>query len=534
MLFQSLRFIFIFFPLTLGIFLLLNRRHPKLAVGLLITTSLIFCGYNDFRAVLVLVGSAIFNYLAAFIIEKSKPGSVHKIVYAVIGIFLNFSVLFWYKFFSVTTQHPLVGTDDPVNSILEVGIPLGVSFYTLYQISLIVDIYKGKVKLYDFQSYLLSVAMFAHLPAGPILRYKTSIKQFAEVGRKNISGQAIALGLSLFTFGLLKKTLLADPLSIFADQMFASINSKALLTISESITTAWGFLLQLYFDFSAYSDMAIGLGLCFGLRFPVNFNSPLKAISFADYIGRWHISLIAFNREYIFIPVSKLMLKLVNGDSKFKYYLSGIIAMMVVYISIGFWHSPSLQFLFSGVLIGLILTISQITVLIFSGWFPVKLKVNNFFKRIGTLFNRIKVLLTAAIAGSLLRLTDLSSFRSLLAGFGRFDFKTSEHSAWFYLNQTVGSKYFFEMIKKPIYLFGYESLSMPFLFFILICSILALRGPNSMEIFGLKEYSNSKWSTILSWRPTLLWGITVGFLLAFYLITKMDKGMSQNFLYGQF
>lgn len=534
MLFQSLLFIFVFFPLILIAFLILNRSYPKLATGLLIIASLVFCGYNDLNAVVILAGSAILNYLMALVIEKCKPGSVYKTLCLIIGVFLNFYLLFWYKFFSGSIQDSLIRNNHALNLALEVGIPLGLSFYTLYQISLLVDIYRGKVKLSDFQSYLLSVTMFAHLPAGPILRYKTSIRQFVEAGSKVISGERIALGVGLFTFGLFKKTLLADPLSIFTDQMFASINSKALFTISESLATVWVFLLQLYFDFSAYSDMAIGLGLCFGLKFPVNFNSPLKAVSFVDYVGRWHISLIAFNREYIFLPVSRLMLKLLNGASSFRYYLSGIVATMVVYISIGFWHSPTLQFLFSGVLIGLILTISQVIVLIFGNWFPLKLQVNPYFQRIGRLLNQLKVLLVAAIAGSLLRLSDLSSFNALLAGFGRFDLKKNDHSAWFYFCQSIGSKDFFSMIKKPVYLFGYESFSMPFLFFILICSVLAVRGPNSMEIFGLRAHENSKWSALLTWRPTLFWGIMTGFLLALYLITKTDNRMSHNFLYGQF
>lgn len=530
MLFQSIKFIFIFFPITLVSFLLLKGRYPKLAATLLIATSLFFCGYNDFRAVLVLIGSAVFNYLVALMIHKSRPGSWYKTLSLVIGVFLNFYVLFWYKFFSAATQHTVLSNDSQTNLILEFGIPLGLSFYTLYQISLLVDIYTEKAKLYDFKSYLLSVAMFAHLPAGPILRYKTSIKQFADAGMKSIAEHSITLGLSLFTFGLFKKTLLADPMSLFTAQMFNSINSDGHFTILESLATVWSFLLQLYFDFSAYSDMAIGLGLCFGLKFPVNFNSPLKAISFSDYVSRWHISLIAFNREYIFVPVSKLMLKLIKGNSALKYHYAGIVATMVVYISIGFWHSPSLQFLFSGVLIGLILTLSQLMVMGLGKWFPIKLKLGY----IGQRLNQIKVLLTAAIAGSLLMLKDLSAFWSLLAGFGRFNLNTNDAGFWFYLHQSIGNSDFFSMIKNPIYFFGYGGLTLPFPIFILICSLFALRGPNSMEIFGLKEHSGSNWSKWLSWKPTLLMGIVTGFLLALYLVIKMDNRIYQDFLYGQF
>jgi alginate O-acetyltransferase complex protein AlgI len=532
MLFQSLSFIFVFFPFTLAAFLLLNKRLPNSAAVFLIAASLVFCGYNDLRAAMVIVGSAFFNYLAALIIEKTKPGSVYKTLCLVIGICLNFLVLFWYKFFSASIQDSLIRNESIVNTMLEVSIPLGLSFYTLYQISLLVDIYQKKAKRYNFRSYLLSLTMFAHLPAGPILRYKTSIQQFSEVGRKSISEENIVLGLSLFTFGLFKKTLLADPLSIFTDQMFASINLGASFTTLESLFTVWGFLLQLYFDFSAYSDMAIGLGLCFGLKFPVNFNSPLKAISFTDYVGRWHISLIAFNREYIFLPVSKLMLKLLKGVPTYKYYLSGIIATMVVYISIGFWHSPTLQFLFSGVLIGLILTMSQIILLIFGKTFHLKFRMNRHFKKIGTILNQFKVLLVAGIAGSLLRLNDLSAFKSLLEGFGNF--KINNYSPWFYLNQPIGNHDFFSMIENPIYLFSYKSLSLPFPFFILICSVLALRGPNSMEIFGLRAHSNEKWNKYLLWKPTLFWGVIMGFLIALYLVTRVGNHASNDFIYGQF
>ncbi|WP_222535580.1 MBOAT family O-acyltransferase [Pedobacter polysacchareus] len=525
MLFQSIKFIFIFFPITLVTFLLLNRRYPKLAAGVLIVASLFFCGYNDFRAFIVLIGSGLFNYFTALMIDKCKAGSRYQSLFLGVGILLNFYVLFWYKFFSASTQHTVVSNDPNANLILEFGIPLGLSFYTLYQISLLVDIYRGKAKLCDFKSYFLSVTMFAHLPAGPILRYKTSIKQFVEAGRTRITEESIGLGISLFTFGLFKKTVFADTLAIFTGQMFVSINSNAHFTFLESLATVWAFLLQLYFDFSAYSDMAIGLGLCFGFKFPVNFNSPLKAISFTDYVARWHISLIAFNREYIFIPVSKLMLKLLKGNSPFNNYLSGIVATMIVYISIGFWHSPTLQFLFSGVGIGLILTISQLMVLIFRRWWPMKLKLG----QIGRVLNQVKVLFIAAIAGSLLMLNDLSSFRSLLAGFGRFDFRT-DGAFWL----TTGTSDFFSMIKKPIYLFGYESYMLPFPLFILICSMIAVKGPNSMELFGLMTFNPTKWNKFLVWKPNLFWGLVTGFLLALYLIIKLDNRMYQDFLYGQF
>ncbi|RZK14017.1 MAG: hypothetical protein EOO43_16990, partial [Flavobacterium sp.] len=267
----------------------------------------------------------------------------------------------------------------------------------------------------------------------------------------NQTANNIMLGLSLFAFGLFKKNLFADPLAIFTEQMFASINANIEFNFFESLFTVWAFLIQLYFDFSAYSDMAIGLGLCFGLRFPINFDSPLNAISFADYISRWHISLIAFNREYIFIPVSKLIVKLLKDKTSFNYYIAGTIATLSVYISIGFWHSPSLQFLFSGVFIGLVIIATQL----FSFLYKRKYPMNFSFGYFGQILNRIKVLTVAATLGALLMIKDLASFKLLVMGFTKLNFQEIKE-CFYNATNGIGTDQSFSMIKKPIYLLGYQ------------------------------------------------------------------------------
>lgn len=526
--FQSINFIYLFFPATLGLFLFFNHKYPKAAVILLIIASLIFCGYNDYRAVIILVISIIFNYSLAVILVNTPNGRWHKKSVLVFGIVLNFLLLSYYKFFSPSLANSLLKHESLT---FELGIPLGLSFYTLYQISLLVDVFKGKTQLSNFKAYMMSATMFAHLPAGPILIYKKSIKQFVDLETTRVETRDINMGISLFTFGLFKKSLLADPMSLFTHQMFASVNSGTQFTFLESLLTSWAFLLQLYFDFSAYSDMAIGLGLCFGLKFPVNFNSPLKAQSFSDYISRWHISLIIFNREYIFIPLSKFMLKVLKGSSTLKYYFSGAIATLVVFISIGFWHSPSLQFLFSGIVVGIILVASQM----FSYFFPARFLLNLENRRILNVGNQIKVLFLSSIASSLLMLNGLSSFKLLSQGFITFNFEGPNRSYWFYLSRTTGIADFFSMIKKPISIFGYESFPIPFILFILLCSLFALKGPNSMEIFRLKPYVAKDNQMIKPlWNSTFIWGAFIGLLLAFYLIVKIDNNTSHDFIYGQF
>lgn len=526
--FQSISFIYLFLPVTLGLFLFLNYKYPKAAVILLIIASLLFCGYNDVRAVIILVVSILFNYSLAVILANTPKGTWHKKSVLIFGIVLNFLFLSYYKFFSPSLASSSLNHES---FALELGIPLGLSFYTLYQISLLVDVYKGKTQLSNFKAYMMSATMFAHLPAGPILIYKKSIKQFIDLEKKRVEARDINMGISLFTFGLFKKSLLADPMSLFTHQMFESVNSGTPFTFLESLFTSWGFLLQLYFDFSAYSDMAIGLGLCFGLKFPVNFNSPLKAKSFTDYISRWHISLITFNREYIFIPVSKLMLKVWKGSSTLKYYFSGAIATLVVFISIGFWHSPSLQFLLSGIVIGIILVSSQML----SYFFPAKFSMNMENQATLSVVNQFKVLFLSSVASCLLMLNGLSSIKLLLKGFITFNFEGSSGNYQFYLSRATGIGDFFPMIKQPISFFGYESIPIPFTLFILLCSVLALKGPNSMEIFGLKPYEakDNQMMTPL-WASTFIWGVLIAFLLAFYLIVKIDNNTSHDFIYGQF
>jgi D-alanyl-lipoteichoic acid acyltransferase DltB (MBOAT superfamily) len=534
MLLQSIEFIYIFFPITIVGFLFFNNRYPKIAVSFLITASLIFCGFSEFKDVIILIISIVINYLTALLIQNSKI-RLHTKFLLFSGIAFNITLLFWYKFISATVQNSILRGN---NSILEFGIPIGLSFFTLYQISFLIDIYKKKANLSDFLSYSASVSMFAHLPAGPVLNYKHSIQQFIDLGRKSISTVTISAGIGLLTFGIFKKIVLADPLSIFTDQMFLAINGKIELTLLEFLLSIWSFLLQIYYDFSAYSDMAIGLGMCFGLSFPVNFNSPLKAKSFVEYISRWHISLITFNRDYIYLPVTRLVRKSLKiGSDKFIFFVSTSIATFVVYIAITFWHSPTIQFLISGTLIGLILILSQsldFWLIQQNGLNIIKLKSS----KIISLVKQIYVLLIASFAASLLRIND---FKSLVSHISGFDFSRSLNINWnpieIFTNfiSSKGTDLFFPMIQKPISFFGFGSLSVPFIPFILLCSILALRGQNTMEIFGLIPQKNTRRTNFsIIWKPTMLWGIAIGILLVTYLLVGLDNQTSQKFIYGEF
>lgn len=522
MLFQSTIFIYLFFPLVLSLFLLLKKQYPQGALFVLFASSLYFCGYLEVHAVMVLLASLLFNFLVgSFLIVGSNRKASFR--YLFVAIAANLVLLLWYKF-RISQQ------SFDTNLLLEYGIPLGLSFYTLYQISFLIDLYNRKATISAFLPYAVSVSMFAHLPAGPILNYKNFIAQLSNLNNGVVHGNDIAKGLSLFMFGLLKKTFIADPLSIFNNQIFAVINTGGQLYFFEALTAVWSFMLQLYFDFSAYSDMAIGIGLCFGIVFPVNFNSPLKASSFVEYISRWHISLVSFNSEYVFYPLQTRIKRSLQGTASYRNYLAGLIATAIVFIAIAIWHATTLTFLFSGIALALILTISNLlNKMVRDSNLINSRNLKCFSLQIPKPLKQAYVVFCAAVFAVLLRVDDLKAFQHILLSF--FDFDSQLSISLLDLVRVQGEEYFFAMIEQPIYFFGYKSATAPFFLFIFLTTLLATRGPNSMEIFGLLKLSKKKYNRFL-WRPTWYWASLLAFAYVMYLLCYNDNIFLQNFIYG--
>jgi alginate O-acetyltransferase complex protein AlgI len=302
MLFTQFEFLFVFLPLTLLTYLLLARcvDHAGPAIVWLSIASLVFYAQWDVDFVPVIVVSIACNYLFGGLIARAPARSNARILLFAPAIAANVAALAYYKYanFGINTLNAIAGTNFHG---LQVALPLGISFFTFTQIAYLADVYRGYPSEGDPAKYLLFVAYFPHLIAGPILHHKEMIPQFAAMHRA-ISARNWALGTTIFAIGLVKKMVLADTFAFFANPVFdAAVRGP--VSQFDAWIGALGYSLQIYFDFSGYSDMAIGLSLLFGIKLPFNFDAPYKSHSIVEFWRRWHITLSRFFRDYLYIPL---------------------------------------------------------------------------------------------------------------------------------------------------------------------------------------------------------------------------------------
>lgn len=343
MLFNSWIFLLGFLPVTFAGFFLLGRRSPFLGAAWLAGASLFFYGWWDVRYVPLLLASICFNYGCSGLLD-ARAGSPRRrkwLLVAAIGA--NLTLLGYYKYagFFVASLAGLLAQPLPA---LHVILPVGISFFTFTQIAFLVDTYRGQVRERCFVHYLLFVTYFPHLIAGPVLHHKEMMPQFADPRIVRLSAENIAAGASIFVIGLAKKVLVADNLAPHAATLFNQPGEPSLL-LAWSGVLAYAF--QLYFDFSGYSDMAIGLSRLFCVRLPLNFDSPYKAADIAQFWRRWHMTLSRFLRDYLYIPLGG------NRHGGARRYLNLMITMVLG----GLWHGAGWNFLIWGCLHGVFLGI---------------------------------------------------------------------------------------------------------------------------------------------------------------------------------
>ena len=499
MTFTSLEFVFLFYPFFLCVYHFLNKKHPTKTVIFLIIVSLFFVYKANLTSLIVLAISVITNYLIAYYIQKYKHEALIKIL-VFSGVVFNIAFLLGFKFFGNSFFEFLSKYMElSVNKKFTKTFPLGLSFYTLYQISFLIDIYKKKAHSISFMKYLVSVSLFAQFSSGPIFSYKKIASQFKLLGKLDVERTMIYSGISLFTFGLFKKIFFADPLASIIDSLYLSLNQGLIFTFEDSLFATWGFLLQFYFDFSAYSDMAIGIGLSLGLKFPINFNSPLKATSAGDFFLRWHISFFSFARDYVFLKISKSIRKKMPGSALRKQLLGWGIGVFVSYIVIALWHSTSLNSLIIGVIMGITVILFQIPSIFFN-LKGKKSKEESFFGGLQIFFKRILLLLIVSLSLVAFRLNDIRKVGKIIKGFGNMSAENS-----------------LEAVNNIVF-FGFNSLSIPLLFFILIATVTTIYLPNTMELIGLVDVNKDKWYHKFLWKPNLIWGLIIGAFLIFYLL----------------
>lgn len=347
MLFNSYEFLFVFLPVVFAGFFWFARFGHVISALWLAFASLFFYGWWSPKYVGLLLVSIVVNYSMAYVIGHKRSRAHAKLI-LVFAIMANLILLGYYKyanFFISTANYASEGSLQLVDVIL----PLGISFYTFTQIAFLVDVYRGVAREYNFIHYLLFVTYFPHLIAGPVLHHGQMMPQFTHRETYRLQLDNIALGLSIFTIGLAKKVLLADNFGDYASPVFAATGMGIQPDFIEAWTGALAFTLQLYFDFSGYSDMAIGISMLFGVKLPINFNSPYKATNIIDFWRRWHISLSQFLRDYLYIPLGG------NRRGKFVRHINLMITMLLG----GLWHGANWTFVIWGALHGFYLVINH-------------------------------------------------------------------------------------------------------------------------------------------------------------------------------
>ncbi|MBQ0041485.1 MAG: MBOAT family protein [Clostridiales bacterium] len=344
MLFSSIFFIFVFLPITAGVYYLMPENRMKMRNIWLLILSLIFYSWGEPVYVFLMIFSAAFNYFMAILIDREKDYSRKPKAALTFTVVINLLILGFFKYWGF-----LVGTINSITGLgireVELALPIGISFYTFQALSYIFDVYHGKVKVQtDPIKVALYLAFFPQLIAGPIVNYADIQKQF---DKRTVNAKKFGEGAERFILGLGKKVILANNFGAMFTEICALGDDRF------SCLTAWvgiiGYTLQIYFDFSGYSDMAIGLARMFGFELKENFNYPYISKSITDFWRRWHISLGSWFRDYLYIPLGG------NRCSRNRH----IANIFIVWALTGLWHGASWNFVAWGVYYGLILILEK-------------------------------------------------------------------------------------------------------------------------------------------------------------------------------
>lgn len=348
MLFNSYEFIFLFLPVTFSVYFFLNKRRLTVASkSWLVLCSLFYYSWWNPAYLPLILLSILFNFTVGNLLSKKSDHNPRGNTYLLVfGIAANIALLGYFKYmdFFINNLNSLFSLHiKPLNLVL----PLAISFFTFQQIAYLVDSYRKETKEYDFLNYTLFVSFASQLIAGPIVHHKEMMPQFKRARNKIINYRNVSAGLFLFFMGLFKKVIVADT---FSTWVIKGYDNAAALTLLDGWATSLSYTLQLYFDFSGYTDMALGTALLFNIKLPLNFNSPYKAASIRDFWRKWHMTLSRFLRDYIYIPLGG------NRKGRLRLYIN----IMVTFLIGGIWHGAGWTFIFWGFLHGLALVIQRL------------------------------------------------------------------------------------------------------------------------------------------------------------------------------
>jgi D-alanyl-lipoteichoic acid acyltransferase DltB (MBOAT superfamily) len=478
----------------------------------------------------------VFNYLLGRRLALAPKKSI-----LIFGICANLALLAYYKYtaFAVTTSNEILGLDWAVPNV---ALPLAISFFTFQQIAFLSDAYEGKAEEHSFIDYSLFISFFPHLIAGPITHHREMLPQFRDPETFRPRLENIAVGLTLFVLGLFKKVGIADPLGELARPVFAAAADGTALNLTESWGGAIAYALQIYFDFSGYTDMAIGLGVMFGISLPQNFDSPYKARNIIDFWSRWHMTLTRFLTAYVYNPLvlraTRARLRAGLPPARPGRTTPGAFATLVAVPTIltmfiaGLWHGAGWQFLIFGLLHGAYLTANH-------GWRAVKGRFGFPVEGTNLVRNSAAVLLTFAcvtLALVFFRSPDVSSALNLVSGM------MGQHG--FVLHPTLtsvpGVGRLAELLAIPISESAYMNTRQ--LAWIALALAIVWGTPNTQQWMrhyrtALNQKPRTDWimrsHPWLTWRPTMGFGLLLGGLATFSMIRTFSQAPTE-FLYFQF
>lgn len=520
MLFNSPAFVFIFLPLAVLGFFALARHGQRVAIGWAALASLVFYGWWDVRYVALLLVSIAFNYACGIgLARRAASGrpSTALLAFAVGG---NLALLgvFKYTDFLIGTWNGVAGSAVP---LLHIVLPLGISFFTFTQIAFLVDAHRGIAREYDFLYYLLFVTWFPHLIAGPVLHHKEMMPQFYDASNLVPRRSNFEVGLTIFFIGLFKKVVLADGI---AEYVGAAFNSRGAPTLFDAWSGVLAYTFQLYFDFSGYSDMAIGLSRLFGVRLPLNFASPYQSASIIEFWRRWHMTLSRFLRDYLYFGLGG------NRRGLVRRYAN----LMLTMILGGLWHGAGWTFVLWGALHGAYLALNH-------GWRASRSRFMPWLDPTSRAYRLVAVALTflCVVAGWVLfRAADLDTalgvFRGMLGVHGAvlpdvLGRAIGPCRAWF---EAAGITF------SP----GGGARFLGAWSWILVLGLIAFFGPNTQAIMRRfdpalvtrdEDLSPAVPARIarLAWMPTRRWAIAIGLVAATGLLSL---NRVSEFLYFQF
>ncbi len=515
MLFNSFEFILAFLPLTLIGFHICSLISRSLAIWWLTVASIVFYGVWDKRAILFLLASILVNYLGANLIWQARKSERLQTFWLAAAITIDLGALCYFKYlFSLLNFFHQAGfTSQTFENVI---LPLGISFFTFTQIAYLVDLKGGDAELESFPRYAFFVTFFPHLIAGPILHHHEIMPQL-QASKFRINSDDMAAGVTMFTIGLFKKVIIADKIAVFVPPLFTH-------TRQASFQDAWFgvlcYAMQLYFDFSGYSDMAVGLARLFSIRFPLNFNSPYKAKSIIDFWQRFHMTLTRYLTLYLYNPISLAITRREmragrKFSSKANLTLSAFskriaIPTLVTMFLAGVWHGAGFQYLIFGLMHGAYLT------------------TNHVWRMYGAPIRERALPLSSRVPWFFSALSVLTVFVAVVA------------AQVFFRANGVGDA--FNVIAAMSGLHGFARVNpvgSGSLLFLATTFVIVWSCPNSQQIVGYSpsrsvdepmQFKFRQWMGI-QWRPSLAWAVVAALVFVYSLIATVNRS---EFLYFQF